>query len=352
MDHQPDTTEPSRSDGLARDTLLLLESFHSSAPVGFAFLDRQFRYVRVNEKLASLDGCSVAEHLGRTAQEVVPKLWPQVEPFFEQVLRTGETLVNLEVSGETPVDPGGVHHWATSAYAVHHRGRTVGLGVLVTDISERKRAEAALGDLMRATIAALAATVETRDPYTAGHQRRVSQFSRAVATKMGLDGATVTGVSLAAHIHDIGKIGVPAEILMRPSPLRPGEFDLVKDHCRAGREIIASISFPWPVAEMVYQHHERFDGTGYPQGLKGDEISLGARIISATDALEAMASHRPYRPAMGLGAAMSLVEAGRGSQFDSDVVDACTELFRAGQLELAEDWEATAPRAPGNVHGP
>ena len=168
---------------------------------------------------------------------------------------------------QTAADPGVARYWATSIYPVHSQERTVGLSVFVTDITERKQAEAALNELTRATIAALAATVETRDPYTAGHQRRVSQLSVAIVAKVGLDGGTTTGIGLAAHIHDIGKVGVPAEILMRPVPLRPAEYDLVKDHSRAGRDIIAGIAFPWPVAEMVYQHHERFDGSGYPEGI-------------------------------------------------------------------------------------
>jgi PAS domain S-box-containing protein len=334
-DQQAGGHDPAQADGIAEDTLLLLDGIYSSAPVGFAFLDRHFRYVRVNETLATIDGYPVADHSGRTVQEVIPGLWPQVEPSFRWVLRSGESLVNLEVSGETIAAPGTVRHWATSIYAVHSQERTIGLGVLVTDITERKRAEAAaLHELMRATIGALAATVEARDPYTAGHQQRVSQLSTTIATKIGLDTDTVTGIGIAAQIHDMGKIAIPAELLMHPGPLHAAEFELIKDHPRVGREIIAGISFPWPVAEMVYEHHERFDGSGYPRGLKGDEISMGARVIAVADVLEAMASHRPYRPALGLDAAMRRLEEGRGSEFDPPVVDACLDLFKTAQLQL------------------
>ena len=334
-DQQACGHDPAQANGVAEDTLLPLDGIYSSAPVGFAFLDPHFRYVRVNERLASIDGCPVADHSGRTVQEVMPGLWPRVEPSFRWVLRSGESLVNLEVSGETIAAPGTVRHWATSIYAVHSQERTIGLGVLVTDITERKRAEAAaLHELMRATIGALASTVEARDPYTAGHQRRVSQLSTTIATRIGLDTHTVTGIGVAAHLHDMGKIAIPAELLMRPGPLRAAEFELIKDHPRVGREIIAGISFPWPVAEMVYEHHERFDGSGYPRGLKGDEISMGARVIAVADALEATASHRPYRPALGLDAAMRRLEEGRGSEFDPAVVDACLDLFKTAQLKL------------------
>ena len=334
-DQQACGHDPAQADGVAEDTLLLLDGIYSSAPVGFAFLDRHFRYVHVNERLASIDGCPVADHSGRTVQEIMPGLWPRVEPSFRWVLRSGESLANLEVSGETFAVPGTVRHWATSIYAVQSQERTIGLGVLVADITERKRAEAAaLHELMRATTGALAATVEARDPYTAGHQRRVSQLSTTIATKIGLDTDTVTGIGVAAQIHDMGKIAIPAELLMRPGPLRAAEFELIKDHPRVGREIVAGIPFPWPVAEMVYEHHERFDGSGYPRGLKGDEISMGARVIAVADVLEAMASHRPYRPALGLDAAMRRLEEGRGSQFAPPVVNACLDLFETAQLKL------------------
>jgi PAS domain S-box-containing protein len=140
-DQQACGHDRAQANGVAEDNLLLLDNIYSSAPVGFAFLDRHFRYVRVNERLASIDGCPVADHSGRTVQEVMPGLWPRVEPSFHWVLRSGESLVNLEVSGETIAAPGTVRHWATSIYAVHSQERTIGLGVLVTDITERKRAE-------------------------------------------------------------------------------------------------------------------------------------------------------------------------------------------------------------------
>ena len=162
----------------------------------------------------------------------------------------------------------------------------------------------------------------------------MAELSAAVATELGLDDDTVSGIRLAANIHDIGKLGVPAEILSRPGRLRPPEFELIQDHCRAGHDIMAGIEFPWPVAEMILQHHERVDGTGYPGGLVGDETSIGARIIAVTDTVEAMATHRPYRAALGIDLALTQIENARGTQFDADVVDVTLDLFRAGRVRL------------------
>jgi PAS domain S-box-containing protein/putative nucleotidyltransferase with HDIG domain len=181
---------------------------------------------------------------------------------------------------------------------------------------------------MEATIQALASTVELRDPYTAGHQRRVAQLAVAIGRELGLAGDRVTGIYLAAIVHDIGKIYVPAEILTKPGRLSMLEFDLVKTHVEAGYDILKSIDFPWPIAEIVRQHHERMDGSGYPKGARGDGLLLESRILAVADVVEAIASFRPYRPELGIDAALAEIWAGRGVLFDGDVVDACTRQFR------------------------
>lgn len=178
------------------------------------------------------------------------------------------------------------------------------------------------------TVATIAATVEARDPYTAGHQRRVAAFAAAIAREIGLDEDAVQGIHLAGTIHDLGKIKVPAEILARPGQLSEIEERIIQIHPEAGWEILKGVEFPWPIAEMVLQHHERLDGSGYPQGLRGEQISLGARILGVADVVEAMASHRPYRPARGLTTALAQVESDRAVLFDATVVDACLALFR------------------------
>jgi len=178
------------------------------------------------------------------------------------------------------------------------------------------------------TIQAIALTVEKRDPYTAGHQRRVANLSVAIAGELGLADERITGLRLGATIHDIGKIYVPAEILTRPGKLSKIEFELIKTHPQVGFEIMKDVKFPWPVAEMILQHHERLDGSGYPQGLKGDNILLEARILTVCDVTEAMMTHRPYRAALGLDAALAEIAKYRGIYFDPAVVDACLHLFR------------------------
>ena len=187
------------------------------------------------------------------------------------------------------------------------------------DITERKQAEekleSTLDNLRKAiggTIQAIVQVVEMRDPYTAGHQRRVADLARSIATEMGLPSDVIEGIRMAAAIHDIGKVSVPSEILSKPGKLTQNEFELIKDHSLTGYDILKDVEFPWPIAEIIYQHHERLDGSGYPRGLKGDDVLLEARIIALADVVEAMASHRPFRPARGIDAAMDEIERTQG----------------------------------------
>jgi putative nucleotidyltransferase with HDIG domain len=181
---------------------------------------------------------------------------------------------------------------------------------------------------MEDAIQAVAATIEKRDPYTAGHQRRVAELATRLAAALGLPEDVIHGIRLTASIHDIGKIHVPAEILSYPGKLPEIEFALIRQHPMVGYEILKTVDFPWPVAEMVYQHHEHLDGSGYPRGLAGDQILPGARIITVADVVEAIALYRPYRPGLGIEAAMAEIETYRDRRYDADVVDACVRLFR------------------------
>ncbi|MDP1634802.1 MAG: HD-GYP domain-containing protein [Gallionellaceae bacterium] len=168
---------------------------------------------------------------------------------------------------------------------------------------------------------------EARDPYTAGHQLRVSRLAREIAQEMGLDSDRVEGIRLGAQIHDIGKIQVPSELLSKPGKLSANEFELIKEHCLNGYNILKDVEFPWPIAEISYQHHERLDGSGYPQGLKGDAICLEARIVAVADVVEAISSHRPYRPSLGNQVALDEIATKRGKHYDPKVVDACLKIF-------------------------
>ena len=187
---------------------------------------------------------------------------------------------------------------------------------------------------LNSTIQALADTVEVRDPYTAGHQRRVSDLARAIATEMCLAAEQIDGIRITSVIHDIGKISVPAEILSKPTQLSNTEFNLIKQHSESGYGILKDIDFIWPVAQIVLQHHERINGSGYPRALKGEEILIEARILAVADVVEAMASHRPYRPGLGIDAALNEIEKNRGIFYDKTVADTCLILFREKGFKL------------------
>ena len=239
-------------------------------------------------------------------------------------------------------------------------GKTVEILCIGNDITEHKRMEEALrvardelevrvrertADLARANedlrlaaekqhhtlegvIRAVSLTLEIRDPYTAGHQRRVAQLASAMAREMGLPEERIEGLQLAASIHDIGKISVPAEILCKPGKISEAEFSLVKAHAAVGHDILEPIDFPWPIARIVRQHHEKMDGSGYPEGLSGSQILLEARILTIADVVEAMASHRPYRPALGIDVALEEIAGNSGRLYDTEAGSACLKLFR------------------------
>lgn len=197
---------------------------------------------------------------------------------------------------------------------------------------EHQHHEAILRNSLEQSIQAIAATVEARDPYTAGHERRVADLAEAIARELGLPDEKVHGMRLAATIHDLGKIQVPAEILSKPGKLSAIEFMLIKVHPQAGYDILKDIEYPWPIADIVRQHHERLDGSGYPQGLKDSQILFESRILAVADVVEAMASHRPYRAALGLEIALKEIERGRGGIYDPAVADACLKLFREARF--------------------
>jgi len=186
------------------------------------------------------------------------------------------------------------------------------------------------------TIHTIAATVEARDPYTAGHQTRVADLAVAIASEMNLTNDQIEGIKMAGIVHDLGKISIPAEILNKPGKLSGLEFDLIKTHPQNGFDLLKDIEFPWPIAEMILQHHEKMDGSGYPQGLKGDEIMIEARILTVADILEAMSSHRPYRPALGIEKALAQIKQDKGTLLDPKVVDACLKVFKEG-YQLPDD---------------
>jgi putative nucleotidyltransferase with HDIG domain len=290
-------------------------------PVDFVHLD-------VNPAFGLLTGLKDVE--GRPASEVIPGIRDLSPELFEvcgRVARTGKT--------ETlAFDFKSLAMWLFITVYSQKPGSFV---ALFEDITERRQA---LEDLrlsatrlrrtVEGAVEAMGEMVATRDPYTAGHEKRVTQLAVAIGAEMGMAPVAVEGLRLAGLVHDIGKLSVPAEILTKPSRLSPIEFELIKGHSAAAYEILKSIDFEWPVADFVVQHHERQDGSGYPAGLKADEILPEARILAVADVVEAMASHRPYRAALGVEAALDEVHSGAGTRYDGDVVAACERVFERG----------------------
>ena len=213
--------------------------------------------------------------------------------------------------------------------------------VLVDDITERKRQQekinayvSQLESMMRATLEAVANMVEMRDPYTAGHEKRVGELARDIGREMGWAEDRCRQMELIGLVHDIGKIAVPAEILTKPTKLTDIEMQLMRIHPQAGYDIIKHVPFPLPVADIIYQHHERMDGSGYPRGLKGDEILPESRVLAVADVIESMATHRPYRAARGIGEALAEIERHAGSLYDPEVCDAALRMFRDKGYQL------------------
>ena len=303
--------------------------------------DRHFSYIYISPSILSLTGYTVKEAMDRPIRQMIA---PDSYEEFQRV-------VQEKLAGETGTDTGSDAPHVFELEVLHRDGHTLwtetslatlrdasgtvaGLLGVCRDISQRKHVQAKLvetiGKLrqsLEGTINAIARTVEIRDPYTAGHQKRVAELASAIAGRMGLSADTIEGIRMAGLIHDIGKIAVPAEILSKPGRITSIELGLIKNHPAVGYQILKDVNFSWPVAEITLQHHERLDGSGYPNGIRGDDILPEARIIAVADVVEAMASHRPYRPALGIEKALEEIQAHAGRLYDAGAVRACVELF-------------------------
>ena len=210
-----------------------------------------------------------------------------------------------------------------------------GMVLAFTDITWRKKTEAELRislerqkNVIEGVVLAMGHTIEQRDPYTSGHQRRVTKLAVAIGRKIGMKEENIAGLQMASELHDIGKIYVPAEILSKPGKISEVEYSIIKTHPKVGFDILKSIKFPWPIHEFVLQHHERMNGSGYPEGLEGEQIHKEARILAVADVIEAMATHRPYRPALSVEQALTEIDQNKGILYDPDVVEACLVLFK------------------------
>jgi len=301
---------------------------------GYYEVDIAGNFTFFNDPLCRILGYPEDELLGMNNRQYMDhESAKQVYRAFNEVYRTGKPAraFDWEV-----IRKDGTRRFVESSLSLIRgsTGELSGFRGIVRDITERKRAEEELQHTMKklrealgGIIQTVALTVETKDPYTAGHQRRVGNLARAIATELGLSPEQIEGIRMAGGIHDLGKVGVPAEILSWPGPLSDLQLGLIKMHSQIGYDVLKTVEFPWPVAQIVLQHHERLDGSGYPQGLSGEEILLEARILAVADVVEAMASRRPYRPPRGLDKALEEISQNRGVLYDPEAVDACLKLF-------------------------
>jgi len=297
-------------------------------------VDDNYKFIYCNDELCRMLGRSRHEIIGQDFRQFLDEesrslvadrylrrqRGEEVPPRYEfNIVKKDGAKRRVEISSDVIKDAAG-------------KTRTV---AQLLDITERKKSEEINQEMMKnlrkalnGTINVIASVVEARDPFTSGHQRRVADLARTIATEMKLPHDSIEAIRSAAIIHDLGKIQVPADILNKPSKLNEMEFNFIKAHPQVGYEILKDIEFPWPVAQIIYQHHERWDGSGYPQGLSDDEILLEARILAVADVVEAMASHRPYRPPLGIEKALEELSQNRGRLYDSEVVDACLRVFK------------------------
>jgi PAS domain S-box-containing protein/putative nucleotidyltransferase with HDIG domain len=328
-------TEHKRIEKVLQESELQYRTTLNSMGDAIHVIDNNLRFILFNDAFRRWNEELGLETdvIGRTVFEIFPFLPDRVCDEYRQVFEMGEVLVTEEINTINE------REFITESrkIPIFEGDRVTRVVTAIRNITERKLAEDALRcsyDQLRetfiATVNALASTVEMKDPYTAGHQRWATRLACAIAEEMDLAEEMIEGIRMAGLIHDIGKINIPAEILSKPGRLSEIQYNMVKIHPQVGCDILREIKFPWPVAQIVLQHHERMDGSGYPQGLSGDQILLEARILAVADAVEAMSSHRPYRAAHGIEKALEEISQNRGTVYDPEVVDACLRLFEKG----------------------
>jgi len=284
---------------------------------------RSGRFVAVNRAMVDMLGYSRNDLMGLTANELYGN--PDDRTRFQIAVDRDGSVKDFPVS-LIARDGRSLDCLLTSS-ARSEAGEVVGYQGIVRDVTRDRRFTRSIQSALHGTIAALGQTVEMRDSYTARHQRRVTDLAVRIAGQLRFTDEQIECVRVAGLMHDIGKLSIPAEILAKPIPLSPAEFGIIRQHPQTAYDILSPIQFPWPVATIIRQHHERIDGSGYPANLAGDAIEPEARVLAVADVVEAMAAHRPYRPALGIDQALLEIRDGRAVRFDPDAVDACVELF-------------------------
>ena len=290
--------------------------------------DLKGRYTLVNRIASEIYGKSPEEIIGKSDLEImIDEQETKSDIADDQIVFKKQKSVNVM---KYMTGARGKSLWLQTIKVPHfdHEGKIKGLIGISRDVTKSKKSEETLRKTMDATIEAMSKIIEVKDPYTSGHQQRVSQLAVAIAKALNLSQEQTEGIKIAALIHDIGKIGIPTEILSKSTILSDIEFSLIQAHTQIGYDILKSIDFSYPIAQIVLQHHEKLNGSGYPKHLKGDEILLEAKIICVADVVEAMSSHRPYRPALGIVEALEEINKNKGVLYKPEVVDICSNLFK------------------------
>jgi PAS domain S-box-containing protein/putative nucleotidyltransferase with HDIG domain len=331
-----DITERKQAEQALKESEAKYRSIFEKAIEGMYQTIPDGRFLSINPAMAHMHGYESPEEMMTNVTNIGKQLYvnPEDRMRYRNLLQTHEIVERFETQ---TYRKDGTQIWVSlNAHVVKDdAGKILYFEGTAEDIAERKLAEEELKQTLEklrksliSTIQVMSLTIETKDPYTAGHQRRVSNLARTIAQEMGLAKDTIDNIRMAGIIHDIGKMSVPAEILSKPGKLNDIEMSLIKFHSQLGYDILKDAELPYPIAKIVLQHHERLDGSGYPEGLKGDQILLEAHILAVADVVEATASHRPYRPALGIDVALEEIEKNKGILYDTEVVEACLKLFR------------------------
>ncbi len=337
-----DITERKKAEEALKNSELKYRNIFENAVEGIYQSTIEGRFITANAAFARMAGYGSPEELIESIKDMENQLYvyPKDRKRFLEVVEAKGFVEGFEIEFYKK-DRSKFWVVINARMVKDEQGKVLYIEGLIEDITIRKHAEKQLQQTLESlrkavgtTIQVLVSAVESRDPYTAGHQKRVADLARAIATEMGFPHDTIEGIRMAGSIHDIGKLSVPAEILSKPTKLTEIEFFLIKEHSRSGYEMLKDVESPWPLAKIIYQHHERMNGTGYPRNLKGDDILIEARIMAVADVVEAMASHRPYRPTLGIEAALEEIEKNKGILYDDIVADACLKLFRKKGYQL------------------
>jgi len=334
-----DITERKKAEEALRKSQQEFASIFDNSPEASVYLDEKNKILDINSRFSELFGYKLKEIEGKDINSGIIHPPDKIEEAKRLRKKAIKGYINYDTIRKKK--DGTLFPASVSGSSVLIDGKTKGRIILYQDITQRQQAEQKIKQgyeklqrTMEATIHTISKIIETKDPYTAGHQYRVSQLAARIAKELKFCPDKLEGIRIASLVHDIGKISIPAEILSKPTELNEIEYSLIKDHSRIGADILKTIDFPWPVAEIILQHHERLDGSGYPQGLKGDEILPEAKIIGVADVVEAMSSHRPYRPALGIDKALEEISQNKGILYDSEVVDICLNLFREKRFKF------------------